>query len=239
MGAVDTAPGYGDSELMIGMSGIGTPVHSKLSPETAPSVSVSRSLQRIRRDRLEVVQLHDPGLLEHDPHGVIDASVDLVGRTIGALGVSIYTADDFDRATTDARISIVQLPFSVADQRLADRLTGASSAGTVVVARSAFLQGALLLEPKSLPDHLVALRSVIERVDHVAAGSGRTRYETLVVFVRDTPGVTNVVLGCETIDQLEANVAAFAAAPLTAVERGVLEACAETEVTVVDPRLWP
>ena len=82
------------------------------------------------------------------------------------IGISVYVADDPARLAARFRPDVMQLPFSLLDQRLlADgTLARLSDLGVEVHARSLFLQGLLFLE--TLPDklrhaapHLARLRS--------------------------------------------------------------------------------
>lgn len=236
--AFDTAPGYGSAERLIGKADVRTPVFTKLAPRVNPEVSVDGSLERLGRRRLDVLQVHDEAQL-HDRE-LLGSLRALVGTRVAALGASIYDELAFRLAVDDGSFGYVQVPASVADRRFTGAaLEVARSAGRKVLARSVYLQGALLMEQLDLPAHLAALSPVLDAVDRIATSTGRSRHELLLAFVRDLPGVHGVLVGCETLEQLEAILLAFQTPPLDPATRSALEALPSLPAKVTDPRRWP
>jgi aryl-alcohol dehydrogenase-like predicted oxidoreductase len=238
--ALDTAPGYGDAEDLIGRSAVRLDVFTKLDPAVEPAASLQTSLRRLARDSVAVVSLHQPDLVEADPTDVIGRALRHQGELFESLGASTYTRAQFLAAVGDPRITTIQAPVNVADQRLvrSGLLEKASAAGKRVVARSVYLQGALALPPTSLPEHLTALVKTNEALAHLAGDAGLRVADLLLRFVRDLPGVTDILLGCETDAQLTESVRAFNAPRLDPHVRSALEGLAMDDEAVVDPRRW-
>ncbi|MBV8462378.1 MAG: aldo/keto reductase [Acidimicrobiales bacterium] len=238
--ALDTAPGYGDAEELIGSAGVALPVCTKIAAGAEPARSLEGSLRRLRRDSVEVLFLHDPEVLEGDGDGVIDRAAVLVGERVGLLGASVYTPAQFAAALSDDRIGAIQAPASAADQRLVrdGLLERAAAEGKPVYLRSVFLQGALLLAPGELPPHLTGLQPVVERVGALARERHEPMGHVLVAFARDLPGVAGVVVGAESADQVDQNLRAFAAPSLTTTQRDAVMALPSADEGVVDPRRW-
>lgn len=241
VGALDTAPGYGNAEELVARSGVELPVFTKLDPALDPSDSARRSLERLGRDQLDVVFLHQPDLMEDDPDDVIGRADRLVGELFVSLGASTYTTSQFAAAIADDRITTIQAPVSVADQRLVHSglLEEAAAAGKRVVARSVYLQGALLSDPGSLPDHLRALESITRDLARTSADRSTGIAEALFCFVRDLQGVSDVLVGCETEQQLDEAVRAFGSPPLDGDTQSALHRLAIDDDDVIDPRRWP
>jgi aryl-alcohol dehydrogenase-like predicted oxidoreductase len=239
--AIDTAPVYGSAEHIVGAGARTTPVFTKFDPATAPGPSIVGSLERLRRSQVDVAFIHDAATLEHDATGYVDRAHALVGGPIGALGASIYTPEQFELAVDDPRISVIQAPISAADGRLS--ITGllgrAAEAGKTVVARSVFLQGALMLPAARLPNHLLSLTPLLGELDELAAGAGMTRSQLLVSFVRDMPAVGALLLGCETLDQLTHNLDLMAGPPIPLDVWTRIQMRPSLDLRVVDPRGWP
>jgi aryl-alcohol dehydrogenase-like predicted oxidoreductase len=238
--ALDTAPGYGTAEHIIGAAGVLVPVTTKLDPAVSPAESVTRSCERLGRETLDAVLLHDAGLVDDDPHGVIDAATRLVENgTIGRLGASVYTPAQLAAVVLDPRLTMCQIPLHALDHRWSDALLArAATTGTTVVARSVFLQGALLMEPQPLPSHLASLAPALVQLRSIAREHERTVAELLIAAVRDRDGIAGLVLGADHFAHLDELAAAMSTPLLTATERSALAAIGALSDAVLDPRRW-
>ena len=236
---VDTAPAYGDSEDVIGASGLPFEVHTKLALGMPPERSLADSLDRLRRDRVEVLHLHDPDAV-HDP-SILDVAREMVGDRVGTLGASVYTADAA-RAAADAGLGAVQLPLNVLDRRIDDALLiDLAAAGVRVLARSALLQG-LLADPVAGLGRVGGLDAALRSFARAASDLGRSSVELALGWVRARPGVDAVVLGAEDAHQLHRLSVALTAPALDSEELSVLEAVEHDDGAPggfpVDPRRW-
>lgn len=238
--AFDTAPVYGEAESVLGIAGVDTPIHTKVAAGTDPVDSVRRSMAALGRDHLDVVLFHDASVLGPDGGPAVARLQTLVGKEVGAAGVSVYGPDEFEMALAAPWVDVIQAPISLADRRLvaAGLLADAARGGRRVLARSVFLQGALLMEPADLPPHLAALGPLIDELGELERRHDLSRRQLLVGWVRDLAEVEAVILGIEAPAQLADNIALLATPRLPA---GVREACAGLPTMpedVVDPRTW-
>ena len=236
---LDTAPAYGDAETVIGASGLPFAVHTKLTPGLAPEDSLTSSLTRLRRDRVDVLYLHDPDAV-HD-RALLAAATRLVGDRVGMLGASVYTATAA-RAAADAGLGAVQVPLNILDRRIDDALLGElAAAGVRVLARSALLQG-LLADPGRGLGRVPGLDDALRSFARAATTLDRDPLELALGWVRARPAVRSVVLGAEDAGQLRRLHTALLTPALDRQELSVLEAVEhETEAGTglpVDPRYW-
>ena len=156
---LDTAVGYGDSELRLGEVGV---KHwqgvSKLPalPDGCRDVSqwvqeiVVQSLKRLNVDALYGLLMHRPQqLLENGGEDVYRAlrKVQEDGL-VRKIGVSIYDPSELDTICSRFSIDLVQAPFNVLDRRLIETgwLPRIQEKGIELHVRSIFLQGLLLME---------------------------------------------------------------------------------------------
>ena len=81
------------------------------------------------------------------------------------IGVSVYTAEQIDRILHFFDIDLIQLPINIFDQRLlaGGQLNTLKSRGIEIHARSAFLQGLLLMSPQSVPEYFTPVRKHINK----------------------------------------------------------------------------
>jgi aryl-alcohol dehydrogenase-like predicted oxidoreductase len=179
VGYLDTAADYGNSEELIGrhlprgyLPRVVTKVPA-IKDETITAIhrqmiadSISMSLERLRMDKLYAVLLHDASDIAKPGSGhIIEALQRAQERgEVSLLGVSIYDANQISMVQQQFNPQLIQLPFNVLDRRLAKSgvLAGLKSAGVEIHARSIFLQGLLLVEPKDLPEFFAPLRQHLE-----------------------------------------------------------------------------
>jgi len=236
---IDTAPTYEGAEAAIGAVGAGFAVHTKLSLGEEPAAALAASLRRLRRDRVEVLHLHDPEVVLDAEAPLLGAAAALVGAGADAIGVSVYTREQFLAALKDPRITVVQAPMNVLDRGIADEdLRLASERATKVIGRSALLQG-LLSDPAQAIGRVPLLDESLAAFGAVCRRVGRAPIELAIGWVRSRPGLAGVVLGAETPEQLEGIVRAFDAPPLPDDVLALLATLPQPPWRAADPRTWP
>jgi aryl-alcohol dehydrogenase-like predicted oxidoreductase len=251
--ALDTARAYGLSEERIGRWRSARPradmtIVTKFSsiPENAPAgPSIKRSVEKSRE---ALGGLAPDLLLAHRADdlfqpGATKALTQLVsGGTIGAFGASAYSPATAARLLHECPVSALQVPLSILDRRFVDAgvLEAAREKGVLVFARSTFLQGALLMDADHLPEHLSALRPVILQLREIAEGQNLSLAELALVAVRDTPGVSSIVVGAERPEQLGVHARAMVQKKLTSSEvSDVQRIVPDLPEHILDPSQWP
>lgn len=226
--ALDTARAYGDSELVIGrflkqwqgnMPAIVTKV-PKLQGQTPKELqqfvteSVEMSLERLGVNKVDAVMLH--GAQDPVIHG--KACADAVKALLDhgytdKIGVSVYTAEDIDGMLPYDIFSVTQVPMSIFDQRLiaAGSIAKLQERDYTVFVRSVFLQGLFFLDPEKIDDPILLEHAApkIRLLRKIAEDNNMTVAQLAIAFMRDCAGVTSLVLGADTPEQVMNNVAYF------------------------------
>ncbi len=150
------------------------------------------------------------------------------------IGISAYVADNPAKLAARFRPDVMQLPFSLLDQRMLKDGTLARLAdmGVEVHARSLFLQGLMLMPapPEHLREaapHLAAMRARL-------AAAGTTPLAAALGFVLSRPEIAVGLAGVTTAGELE-EILAAAAGPLPALD---WDACALADERILTPSLW-
>ncbi len=261
---LDTARAYGRSESVIGSvlrrnPELGMTVVTKLDPlegisEDTPKqalrglvdASVFRSCRELQLQHLPVVLIHRAVHRTGFDGAVWERLRELQSEgVIGALGVSVETPEEALEALGDPTVSHIQLPLNVLDRRwhAAGVPEAASRRPDVVVhARSAFLQGLLLLDrPDAWPSIPgVNPTDVMERLHALARELDRESVADLcLAYVRGQSWVHGVVVGAERLEQLRANLKYFTTPALTADElRFVEQRLGTFPEDLVRPAAW-
>jgi len=143
---------------------------------------------------------------------------------------------------SDPRVAALQLPANLLDTRHLRSGVFATAArrGVAVFVRSAFLQGLLLMPEASVPAALAGVVPWRRMLQRIAADAGLEMGELAIRYLLAIEGVTSVLIGVETREQLRQNVSYFQRGPLPADLLAAIERLAlspsELEIT---PRLWP
>ena len=248
---LDTAHAYGSSEEVIGTQSLAAPMRvvTKTRPvrssriETAAcdavEAALEQSFQRLRRSSVYAVLVHDAGDLLVPG---ADRLWKLLERyraagSIGRIGVSVYTPAQCRAVAAAFPLEIVQLPFNIYDQRFLESgaLAELKAGGVEVHARSAFLQGLLLMPPAALPAHFDGIRDHHARFHAFAATHGVSPLKAALAFCLRQADIDHVVVGCEKVGQIEEILTAAAVeAPLLLPQSFAL-----TDVNIIEPSRWP
>jgi aryl-alcohol dehydrogenase-like predicted oxidoreductase len=259
----DTAPQYGESEAIIGESLKGADqLHISRIPMIVtkiPSVqslglateeerkrfvhsSIESSLKKLNRSELDICLLHDPKDMVYQNGEIINLLLDLKGRnTIKKIGVSVYDQHDIDLCLELGCFESIQIPINVFDQRLLRNgmLQKLTAKGIEVFARSIYLQGLLLMDPENLPDQFNQAKTTLDLLSGLCQDAMLTKKELSLLFVRDLPGISKIIIGCETKDQLIENITMMELPPLKKeIAQRVCDLFRDIPIEIIDPRMW-
>ena len=202
--------------------------------------SLGESLQRLRRETLDVVQIHN-------------ATVDVLqqGRMVSCLecardagklryiGASVYGEEAALAAIRTGTIQVLQIALSLLDQRMREKvIPEATAAGVGVLTRSVLLKGTLTKRAQWLPPSLRALSQASER----AVTELDTCWEDLPAmalrFCLSVDGVHCVLSGVRNSAEVEDCLAACAAGPIPRVLLAKASALGLSDERLLNPSHW-
>ncbi len=213
---LDTASVYGGAEMLLGRFGAeqaGFRVISKLRPGLEQPVDgnevlyeIGMSLHRLRMRQLYGYMLHHA---EDMNNGALVRGMQTAKEKgyVRHIGVSVYEPEEALRVVRAGIWDMVQIPYNVLDQRLdaSDFFELAEKNHVKVFARSAFLQGLLLMEPPQVPTALSFARPYLERFRAVLERHGYMPEEGAMLYSYCHDGIDYVVFGVDTEAQLGKN----------------------------------
>ena len=189
--------------------------------------AVEASLTHLQTDYIDLYQLYNPTrpVLEAGDFIATLESLKAQGK-IRYYGVSCRTHEDALLCLKYPGISSVQLPVSMVEQAAIDSvIPRLSERGIAVIAREPLGQGLLTgTRGRTLAEEAARSRAEInerkQRSKNFAAFANpqRTMAQAALQFVLQVPGVSTVIPGIAQADQLEENLAALSAPPLTGEE---------------------
>lgn len=252
----DTAAAYGQSEEILGRIlrelGIADKVtvvtkvralttEELASPrlaESAIQASIELSLKRLQLDCLSIVLFHrecdaeflgvlanlrDQGKLRH--YGVSCSNIP------GAAAEFVH----------GGQASALQIPANIVDHRhlrsgvLADSIRQ----NVAIFIRSAYLQGLLAMAEDTIPDKLRGILPERQRLTSIAAASGLPLTELALRYLLSMPGITSVLTGVETREQIQQNLAMFSKGKLSEdIIAAIHQDAVELPELLITPSMW-
>lgn len=225
--ALDTARAYGVSEEVIGKflktwDGETPYIATKVKPvgddssqvENNVINSVETSLQKLGVNKVDSIMLHQTKDLYQHKEKIAAAMEKLLkmGYT-DQIGVSIYTKEDIDEILKYPQFSVTQVPISIFDQRIiaSGHNLKLKDRGYTVFVRSVFLQGLFFLDPDKIEDPILLEHAApkIKLLRDIAKSEDMSIAQLAIAFMRDTVGITSLVLGADTTDQVKQNISYF------------------------------
>jgi len=209
---LDTAPAYGTSEDVLGLtipSGSSfkivtkTPVFMKDKIEIEDSnylvESFHASRKRMKRPNLYGLLVHHSvDLQKKGGHYLWAAMQSLKSEGfVQKIGVSVYSPEEVKELLPQYPFDLVQLPFNVFDQRMAQSgtLRHLKSLGIEIHSRSIFLQGLLLMSLKELPDYFSSIRPLIEQYQNELEAKEISPVSATINFVYRQPDIDAIIVG--------------------------------------------
>lgn len=255
---LDTASAYGASEAIIGeylsshksenvrvvtkIPKINEAVSTYEDLYTIINKYVQQSLDNLKTVSLDCCLLHDcMNIDSHSGHVIEILNKLKVDGKIKKLGVSVYHPAEVQKVLKTGCFDIIQVPLNILDQRLIHTglLKELSDHRIEIHARSAYLQGLLLMNPEELPDYLKMAKKPLEQFHLLSKELNLSREQLALLFVRDINEVDKVIVGCETRSQLKENIHIFNLPPLEMdilnLVKGIFSDVPEI---IINPSLW-
>jgi aryl-alcohol dehydrogenase-like predicted oxidoreductase len=236
---LDTAANYGQAEGVLAQCDTSAfrIVSKTVSAKNGVATVTDRARQSVQSlGRVDVLLVHAAAdLLGPDGDQLWRALRALKEQgAVGAIGISAYVADDPAGLAHRFRPDVMQVPFSLLDQRLLQdgSLGRLKELGVEVHARSLFLQGLLFMA--TVPETLRDAAPLLARVRQQIAAARSTPLAAALGLVLSRPEVDVAVVGATSRHELD-EIFAAARAPLPEFD---WRACAVDDARILTPSLW-
>ena len=240
----DTAPAYGPSEELLGLNldySLGPRVSSKISRSEMNSVqdmvaSVQASLRRTKANRLETIYLHDQSSLFDIRHAITGLNEIVSMGLAERVGVSVYSLSALIEAKKKCpELSVFQIPENICDRRSKDSsvLEKLFLDGNIIIVRSIFLQGLLLMSPAEIPNFLESAKPSIVRLRRFAELNSVSPLDLCISYGHDIAWASGLIIGATSVMQLQETINSNTSLPSNW----------ESEIEmlphgILDPRTW-
>jgi aryl-alcohol dehydrogenase-like predicted oxidoreductase len=220
---LDSAEAYGDSLKVIGTflrgDGVASPKFKLVSKFIDDGDNVENKL-KYALEELQIPSLY--GYLYHQYQDYLGGRHREPLRRLKALGlinnigVSIYDVAALKEVMHDEDITIIQIPFNIFDcsEEKLELFMKAQSLGKQIHCRSVFLQGLFFLKPEELMGNLIALKQPLQMLHAYASDLGVAVRDLCLNFVLHQSMIDHVIIGVETVRQLDENMHCITESPL-------------------------
>jgi len=157
------------------------------------------------------------------------------------LGVSVYTPEEVEHALELEAIKAIQVPVNIFDHRLIKTglVEQLRDKNFIVFARSIFLQGLFFLDAKNLPPSLALAENPLRQLQELSHHRGLGIAQLALTFVRDLPGITSLVIGAETRNQVLQDIDLMKSAPLSSeLREEIMSLFSNVPLEVINPTSW-
>ena len=255
---LDTAAGYGNSEEVIGAWLKTVPAENRPFIVTKAAKLDHSSLDALRadlkervktsRERLGLSQL--PLLMLHNCEDYLcdKENVKLIFEELKASGdilysgISAYSNHDYGELAASG-FDAVQIPVNIFDWGQIENggLQKLKDSGMMIFVRSVYMQGLVFQDPETLPAHMAFCKETLVKFRTLCDKYQLSPAVLALSYALTLPGVTSLVLGSETVEQVQQNAqllnATVTLSPAQMAE--IRENFLNTDIKVLNPGLWP
>ncbi len=254
---LDTANNYGDSERVIGSwlrtveAGKRPIITTKVGPFDHTSEEILRAdilaqtdkcLETLGVDCIDILMVHN---LEDylDAPDVVSEVFDGLKKSgkIKYSALSVYSYHDY-KVVAESGFDAVQIPINIFDWGQIENggIAALNDAGMMVFARSVFLQGIIFCPRDEIDPRMDFILPYLDKF-HAFCREFDMAPEVLAAsFVLSLPGITSLVLGCQTPEQVLSNCELIDKTRTLTDEQmaKIREAFVDIDERVINPRLW-
>lgn len=209
---LDTAVAYGNSQHVLGQAltqtGLSFKVVSKLSGKEGPiQETVANSLQNLETRNLYGCLFHDFNAFREFPRKLEELQELQQKGLVNKIGFSLYYPDQAEYLLQqDLHFQLVQVPYSMFDQRFKTVFKTLKKRGVEIHVRSVFLQGLFFLNSGNTPQYFKEILPELTAVKSFAEKHQIPLQHFLLGFAALNPDIDKIVIGVENAGQFRQNL---------------------------------
>lgn len=211
---LDTAHTYGNSEEIIGKfikrSGKSFKIISKVPKPEAGKNIVSypeESLKNLNSIKLYAYLFHNFDSYKENPQ-LLEQLQELKRLSkVEKIGFSLYYPKELDYLLENKiDFDIVQVPYSIFDQRFENSFEQLKNLGKEVHVRSVFLQGLVFKNPDMLENQFLDIKSELAKLIELSEQSQVSISGLCLNFVSLNKNIDKIVIGVDSLKNLQENI---------------------------------
>jgi aryl-alcohol dehydrogenase-like predicted oxidoreductase len=217
---LDTAEAYGNAHQLIGnyhkeQNTFKFKIITKFPHQIKHNLIKSKVLEYIdlmNVNTLDVMMFHSFDSFQSNYNSLDTLNELKSDGLINNIGVSVYTNTQLESLLNEDLITVVQLPFNLLDNFnvRGDLINQLKIKGKVIHTRSAFLQGLFFKKYSDDISIVQALKPHLKTLNKITKKQGCSMEELALSYCIKQKNIDNVIIGVDSISQLNANIKAAA-----------------------------
>ena len=210
---LDTAHDYGDSEKIIGQYLHATNQSFKIISKSAPlspkhlDAFFYQSLKNLKVNNLYGYLIHDFDKFKANPAILSQLQKYKKRGRVKKIGFSLYYPHQLEYLLKNkVKFDLIQIPFSIFDQRFVSYLPKLKSNSIEVYARSIFLQGLVFKKIADLPKKILKIKPKLQSLSKISKKWQIPIAAVCLNFVWNNRYIDKVVIGVDSKKNLEENI---------------------------------
>ena len=217
---LDTAEAYGNAHQLIGnyhkrQDDFKFKIITKFPHQIKHNLIKSKVLEYLELmnvNTLDVMMFHSFDSFQSNYNSLDTLNELKSDGFIKNIGVSVYTNSQLESLLNEDLITVVQLPFNLLDNLKVrgDLINQLKIKGKVIHTRSAFLQGLFFKKSSDDISIVQALKPHLNTLNKIVKKQGCSMEELALSYCIKQKNIDNVIIGVDSISQLNANIKAAA-----------------------------
>ncbi|MBU1850359.1 MAG: aldo/keto reductase [Nanoarchaeota archaeon] len=208
---IDTAQTYGDSELIIGEFILNNKTNfkiiSKFSTEKLSTKLFDESLKRLHSNRMYGCLVHDFESFKKNPSTWTILRKLKKEQKVKKIGFSLYYPKEVEYLLErKIPFDIIQVPFSILDQRFNELFPLLKKKKIEIHVRSVFLQGLLFKNPNKLKGEFKRIKNKLTLLQSISKENNIPLSALCINFAALNKYIDKIVIGVDSLKNLQENV---------------------------------
>ena len=241
---LDTAADYGESEKVIG-DYLATSKHkfdiiTKLNSGKKVEQFLKESIKRLKIRQLYGCLIHSFSIYEKEPEAYTSLRICQKKGLVKKTGFSIYHPRELEQLWQDGVLfDIIQIPYSVFDQRFAPYFKELKEKGVEIHVRSVFLQGLYFRESENLESYFLPLARNLNKLKKMSVELEQPLASLCLNFVLYNPLIDKIIIGVDSKDNLMENMKAVLEGEISSEVYQELSNLRVDDERLILPYKWP
>lgn len=243
---LDTAAAYGDSEDVLGAfireNNGSFNIISKLPPCRPDEMDkfLPSTLKKLGVDHIYGYILHDFGMFKKDRSIIEYLDILKQSGKIQKSGATLYYTEDLEMILeNNVKFDLLEVPYSVFDQRFGVYFEAMKKRGIEVLIRSVFLQGLVFKDPDSLDGYFSPVRDKLAKLREISAGTKTPVVDLCMGFAASNKDIDKIIVGVDNIGNLQEIIGTLADLHGVKAVKGDLSGLSVTDQDIILPFKWP
>lgn len=242
---LDTAYDYGDSEKIIGAF-INKNISKFKIVTKLPKTNIKEYEFYLKQSLINLSLKNIYGYLFHDFQSFVKYPEILDGLrkfqekgVIKKIGFSLYYTEELSYLLNkNCRFDIIQIPYSILDQRFFPFFEKLKQKKIEIHTRSVFLQGLVFKKPEELDKQFSEIAKKIKKIQQLAKSSNISISVLCLNFAIYNKNIDRIIVGIDSKKNLEENTECFSNVSSFGKIHGILTTLKEDDSRILLPFNW-